>query len=69
MKVATSQYAIGYFERFESFADKLEEWIPMPEMPNWSIPRIRRLRTDVFIWPRGVFEFAAPIKGDTRITT
>ena len=27
MKVATSQYAIGYFERFESFADKLEEWI------------------------------------------
>ena len=27
MKVATSQYDIGYFERFESFADKLEEWI------------------------------------------
>ena len=27
MKVATSQYAISYFERFESFADKLEEWI------------------------------------------
>ena len=33
-----------------------------------SIPRIRRLGTDVFIWPRGVFGFAAPIKGDTRIT-
>ena len=27
MKVATSQYAISYFERFEFFADKLEEWI------------------------------------------
>ena len=27
MKVATSQYDIGYFERFESFADELEEWI------------------------------------------